>query len=179
MSTFLDLDTKDILIIVLVLSLVGLVTYLLLRKKKHCYSKNCKPCPINTLQPWTGDQLTESFDIIKSLDPNSPPKDILQQLVSELSQKISFYDFFSAPPDYKYNLVYGVRGKWCDTIKKDFVQKLMKDNRMKGECILCIVGALEGGYSPKEVINFNENQYKQVMELMMKICQGPCHMTPS
>ena len=118
------------------------------------------------------------YDIIRLLDPQPLSQDILQQLISELSRKVSFQDFVNANTDDRYSLVYGVRGKWCDTMKEVIVQKLMKENNMKCKCVICIVGALEQRYSPKEINNFNEDQSKEVMKLMMTICQGPCQ-TPS
>ena len=159
----------ETVIIILVLILVGIIVYLFLTKN----TAQSQP-----LQPWTGDQLNRSFDIIRLLDPQPLSQDILQQLISELSRKVSFQDFVNANTDDRYSLVYGVRGKWCDTMKEVIVQKLMKENNMKCKCVICIVGALEQGYSPKEINNFNEDQSKEVMKLMMTICQGPCQ-TPS
>ena len=158
----------ETVIIILVLLLVGIIVYLFLT------SKNIN----QSLQPWTGDESSKSFDIIRLLDPQPLSQDILQQLISELSRKVSFQDFVNANTDDRYSLVYGVRGKWCDTMKEVIVQKLMKENNMKCKCVICIVGALEQGYSPKEINNFNEDQSKEVMKLMMTICQGPCQ-TPS
>ena len=157
----------ETVMIILVLVLVGIIVYLFLT------SKNIN----QSLQPWTGDESSKSFAIISLMDSQPLSQDILQQLVNELSRKVSFQDFVNTT-NAGYNLVYGVRGKWCDTMKKNLVQKLMKENTMKGECVLCIVGALEQGYSPKEINNFNEDQSKEVMKLMMTICQGPCQ-TPS
>ena len=158
----------ETVMIILVLVLVGIIVYLFLT------SKNIN----QSLQPWTGDESSKSFAIISLMDSQPLSQDILQQLVSELSRKVSFQDFVNANADDRYSLVYGVRGKWCDTMKEVIVQKLMKENNMKCKYVICIVGALEQRYSPKEINNFNEDQSKEVMKLMMTICQGPCQ-TPS
>ena len=158
----------ETVMIILVLVLVGIIVYLFLT------SKNIN----QSLQPWTGDESSKSFAIISLMDSQPLSQDILQQLVNELSRKVSFQDFVNANADDRYSLVYGVRGKWCDTMKEVIVQKLMKENNMKCKYVICIVGALEQRYSPKEINNFNEDQSKEVMKLMMTICQGPCQ-TPS
>jgi len=161
------METYKIIMIIIVLVLTSVVLYLVLQKKK------------NDSSSWTEEQINQSFDIIRELDSqkNNPPQNILQELVSELSQKVSFKDFVNS--NDKYSLVFGVRGKWCDTMKKVILQNLMKKNTIKGECALCIVGTLESAYTPKEINNFNDDETKKVMALMFNICQGPCHMTPS
>ncbi len=97
------LDTKNILVIFLVLTLAGVVTYLLLQKKEEC------PQPsICSVYYWSDNEINQSFDIIRSLDSNPPSQDILQQLVNELRTKVSFKDFvnaFSKNQDYNDNIL--------------------------------------------------------------------------
>ena len=75
--------------IILVLVLVGIIVYLFLT------SKNIN----QSLQPWTGDESSKSFAIISLMDSQPLSQDILQQLVNELSRKVSFQDFVNANAD--------------------------------------------------------------------------------
>jgi hypothetical protein len=154
-----------LLVSLVVLLVVAVCLYFFLHKKDN--KNNNLPTNI-----WTGDQLKQSLDIIKALYPNPPLQNILQQLVSELSKKVSFKDFMSS--NNKYELVYGVKGKWSDTLKNYIIQSLMDKRKIKSNCASCIVGKLENEYSPKDFNNFNVEDMNKAVDLMLKKCGTNC-----
>ena len=79
------MDTHKIIIAIVILTLFGLVLY---------FCNKTKPLEgfYQALQPWTGDQLTRSFDLFRSILPTEDDN-MLECLISELSRKMSFKDF--------------------------------------------------------------------------------------
>jgi hypothetical protein len=131
-----------------------------------------------SLQPWTGDQLTRSLDLLRSiLSPNmKKDKKLIECLISELSRTMSFKDFINQNDKQRIQSVLGVKGNWSSCMKKDLMEQLLslKDPKpLSPPCVLCIIGTLEQKYSPFDISNMKTEDLKTVMKTVIMSCE-PC-----
>jgi hypothetical protein len=162
------METEQIIMIVFLLLLVSLVIYKVLGKKNECPS--CPPCF------WKSDEINTSIDIIKTLIGSANifnlSIDDLKQLVYDLTKKVSFQYFVSINYDERYNLVFGDKGEWSNTLKRVMIQNLIKTET--GECGLCIIGNLENTLSPKDLINLKSKDLVTLLETTRMNCKKEC-----
>ena len=151
----------QIAIAILVLTTLGVVLYLCLRKTDT-------PAP---LQPWTGDQLMIALDAVRPMLPTNKviDKEYVDCLVSDISRKMSFKDFTSKNDTQRYDALFGVKGKWADCTKRDLVNIFMKTTN-NGPCSLCVAGTLEQNYSPFEINNKSEQDLIVILQKVAMSC---------
>jgi len=140
--------------------------------KENCMGSN------GSLQPWTGDQLTRSFDLFRSILPRNmaSDKNLIECFISELSRKMSFKDFINQNDKQRLESVLGVKGNWSSCMKKDLMEQLLslKDPKpLSPSCVLCIIGTLEQKYSPLDISNMKTENLNSVMKNVIMSC-APC-----
>ena len=163
------------MLLVYLLSTITLVFVLicLLDQKKS----DPQPKPPQPLQPWTGDELSLVLKMLKSKGPGTPPDDVLECIVSNLSRVISYKDLMSKSEEEQKNLtkkagnicLLGVKGKWTILFKGEILNGLMK--KMNGGCALCMLEKAEQNYDPTQI---NENNLPQIITSFMTHCKDYC-----
>ena len=136
---------------------------------------NCR----KPLQPWTGDQLGSSLDLLRSMLPPNMASDqnLLECLLSELSRKMSFTDFVNKNNEQRLESVLGVKGNWSGCMNKFFMSfmNIPKELNLSIPCISCVAGKLEQNYSPIDIIKMNKDG--SISDIFMKYydsCKPPC-----
>ena len=164
------MDTDKIIIAILILVVFGLVLYLCLRKN------TCQPC----LQPWTGEQLTSTFNMLSTstiLPPDmAKDKNLIQCFVSELSRKMSFKDFQTKNDAQIREIILGVKGNWSNCMKNSLMENLLsikKPKALSNDCVKCIIGTLEQQYSPIDITNMKKEDLENIMKTVIMSCP-PC-----
>ena len=150
------------MLLVYLLSTITLVFVLicLLDQKKS----DPQPKPPQPLQPWTGDELSLVLKMLKSKGPGTPPDDVLECIVSELSRVISYKDFMNKTYEEQLSLVnrkclLGVKGRWSDLFKKSIMKVIMGQYKnMSSVCLLCLINTAEIKYDPKEIHVYSLSQ---------------------
>ena len=96
----------------------------------------------NCLQPWTGEQLTSTFNMLSTstiLPPDmAKDKNLIQCFVSELSRKMSFKDFQTKNDAQIREIILGVKGNWSNCIKKYLMENLLsikKPKALSNDCV--------------------------------------------
>jgi hypothetical protein len=118
---------------------------------------------INT---WTGDQLKVTNDLILALtnkDLNKFDQNEINQLISNLSRKISFNEFMLKDDITKYELVFGSKGNWNNLCKQKFM-KVVQMTLPKGTNSSFIVNSVERDYSPFQINNFTYSDLNIILD---------------
>ena len=166
------------MLLVYLLSTITLVFVLIcLLDQKKSDPQPPQPKPPQPLQPWTGDELSLVLKMLKSKGPGTPPDDVLECIVSNLSRVISYKDLMSKSEEEQKNLIkkagniclLGVKGKWTALFKKEILNILMK--KMNGGCALCMLETAEQNYDPTQI---NENNLPQIITSFMTHCKDYC-----
>ena len=134
----------------------------------------------NCLQPWTGEQLTSTFNMLSTstiLPPDmAKDKNLIQCFVSELSRKMSFKDFQTKNDAQIREIILGVKGNWSNCMKNSLMENLLsikKPKALSTDCVKCIIGTLEQQYSPIDITNMKKEDLENIMKTVIMSCP-PC-----
>jgi hypothetical protein len=161
---------KYLLLATLAVVAVCVALYYLVLKPKH-------------IQPWTGDQLARSMDMLRALSKGNLSDDVLKCFVHELSVTLSFKDFVAKSDDDKNKLLQkispkcplpdtGMKGKWNDVVKKNLMDLLMTQKHLDAPCALCVVGTLEQNFEPKDITSKLDLVIADVIEKCAEVCHN-------
>jgi hypothetical protein len=130
----------------------------------------------NLVSAWTEEQLTRTYDIIRSVLPanlKNAPKETFDCFLSELSPKISFEDFVNKSNADKLDLILGVKGKWSECLKK-ILTNVLKEQMSNEKCNSCVINALEVSVSPSDLLNKNIEEFKKFLTFVSTNCVKDC-----